>query len=164
MGIDGAFDWGTLPSASLGIGLSGNFQIGHYWLELGGHYWPKSRGTASENSKLGGDIDLFEVTPQLGYVLFRKDLEVIAKFGMDLGVIGGRGTGINQPASTWATWFALHPSVDLRLALSNRFGLVLNMGGVVPMRRDKFVLEGIGNVHQASAVSVRMALGAEIRF
>jgi hypothetical protein len=84
--------------------------------------------------------------------------------GMDLDHVHGSGDGVDVSRQGTADRLAVAATSVLTWPLSGRLLLRGGADVVVPLRRQKFVLEGIGEVGRPAPVAVRGLFGIEVRF
>jgi len=73
----------------------------------------------------------------------------------------GRGFGVSVPAEGTKTWVAGAASAEGMLVVGGPFRLLLAISAIVPATRERFALEGVGDVHQPSRLAGRAAAGIE---
>ena len=133
-------------------------------MELGGAYLLSQRAEALGAQGRGGDFDLL-VGTLAGCAASRVSrVELGGCVGVEVGRLQGLGFGVSDPGSGADLWLALNASPRASLVLTPRWSLVAEIGVGVPLRRPRFVLDGVGAVFQASAVVGRASLGAEVHF
>jgi hypothetical protein len=69
-----------------------------------------------------------------------------------------------HPQSADSLWVAGALGLRASLAIAASLRLTLDLAIVVPLQRDRFTLDEIGLVHQASPVVGRAFVGPELRF
>lgn len=155
-------DLGSLPSVTLGPSLALGVTWGAWRVEVGGAYLLSQRATLSSNR--GGDFDLL-VGSVAGCGAVRvARAQLGGCVGAELGRIQGLGFGVSDPGSGDDLWLAVNAVGRASFALTPRWVLVGEIGAGVPLRRPRFVLDGVGAVFQASGAVGRASLGVEVRF
>ena len=91
-------------------------------------------------------------------------LEIGPCIGVEIGRLHAKGFGVTDPGEASELWVALKGGGALGWSLWSWLSLVLRLDAVVPLTRPRFVLEGVGPVHRASAVAGRAAAGVEVHF
>lgn len=119
-------------------------------------------GEAELDTGAGGDLWLAAGGAALGLVRAAGPLELGARGGLEVGVMSGRGVGINHPDSGRALWLAASAGAVLGVPLAGRLEAVVGLDLVVPLLRPRFVIDDLGSVHRAAAVTGRLALGLEL--
>jgi len=163
VGIEIAGDLGTLPGAAYGVIADAGLRLGS-WRALGrGFFWPPVHGSAA-GSTGGGDFELLGGALNTCYAFPWRDVEVGPCAGLEAGSLRGSGTGVGLASSGSGLWLAATAGGLGMWRFLPAWALRLELGAAVPLRRDRFVLDNVGFVHQAAPVSGRAALGAELRF
>ncbi len=121
-------------------------------------------GEAELDTGAGGDLWLAAAGLALGVARDLAPIELGARGGVEVGAMSGRGVGINNPDSARALWLAASAGAVLRLQLGARLAALAGLDLVVPLRRPRFVIDDLGSVHRAAAVTGRLALGLELSF
>jgi hypothetical protein len=76
----------------------------------------------------------------------------------------GTGFGVDKPRTDSASWVSVGLGVEGRLGVVGPLGVTLGLRLVVPMRRETFGLDGVGNVHRVGALKGRGAIGLDALF
>lgn len=84
--------------------------------------------------------------------------------GPELGVMTGRGRGVDASSTGQALWGAANLSPGILFVPSPRVGIGLQVDVVVPWSRPGFEIEGGGVVHRADAVGLYALGGFEVYF
>ncbi len=121
-------------------------------------------GEAELDSSAGGDLWLAAGALALGLARDLGAIELGARGGLEVGAMSGRGVGINHPDSGRALWLAASAGAALRVPLAAQLAALAGLDLVVPLRRPRFVIDDLGSVHRAAAVTGRIALGLELSF
>jgi len=121
-------------------------------------------GEAELDTSAGGDLWLAAGALALGLARDLGAIELGARGGLEVGAMSGRGVGINHPDSGRALWLAASAGAVLRVPLGARLAALAGLDLVVPIRRPRFVIDDLGSVHRAAAVTGRLALGLELSF
>jgi len=157
-------DLGALPAPAAG----GELGFGLRRCALGASaafraLYPRT-GEAELDAGAGGDLWLAAGALALGVARDLGPLELGARGGVEVGAMSGRGVGINHPDSGRALWLAASAGAVLRLQLAAQLAALMGLDLVVPLRRPRFVIDDLGSVHRAAAVTGRLALGLELSF
>jgi hypothetical protein len=157
-------DLGALPAPAAG----GELGFGLRRCALGASaavraLYPRT-GEAELDTGAGGDLWLAAAGLALGLARDLGTVELAARGGLEVGAMSGRGVGINNPDSARALWLAASAGAVLRVRLTAGLAGVLGLDLVVPLRRPRFVIDDLGSVHRAAAVTGRLALGLELTF
>jgi hypothetical protein len=90
----------------------------------------------------------------------RTALTPFACRGVEVGRLGGVGTGVPEPRRGSALWLA--PLVQLGAAWTipdSALRLEVALVGAAPLNRDEFKLRNLGTVHQPSPAIGRLSVG-----
>jgi hypothetical protein len=157
-------DLGTLPKAAYGFALASALLLGPARVEGYGSYWPAQPARATGSSSAGGLLRLALGGARVCYAGPRGVFELAGCAGFELGVLHGEGFGVVYSRATDSLWIAGSLGVRASFELTPRLRLAVDVGIAVPFRRDEFVLDQLGTLHQTSAVVGRALGGPEIRF
>jgi hypothetical protein len=160
----GGFDTASLPQLAPQVTLAIAVLTGPLRVEAFGSYLGSEHGSVAATPQDGGNLSLALGGAHGCYVALRGRLEVSGCLGFEVGSLAGTGTGVTNPASGSALWMAPSFGGLAVLQLSSVYGVVAQLDGVVPLLRDHFALDGIGDVFQPPALSLRAGLGFEARF
>ncbi|WP_437878103.1 hypothetical protein [Sorangium sp. So ce513] len=158
----GVLDASALPAVAPGAGVAAGALLGAVRAEASGTYFGTQKALVPATS-MGGDVWLASGGLRLCYASRHKDLEVGPCAGLEAGVMSATGFGVTSPGSNRALWLAPQLGALATYALSDRVRVPLAVDVLFPVVRDEFVLVGIGSVHRIPAVTVRAALGVEVR-
>lgn len=94
---------------------------------------------------------------------YREAFALASCGGAELGRVGaeGRGLLVTTGRATSSLWAALRAGAAVTQRLSSRFVLRGDAWAVLPLVRDRFVVDEVGAVHLPEIVSLRVALGVE---
>lgn len=163
-------DAGSLPAGGLGAALG--VEVGWSAVQLrltGTMFFDQRVGVALPGGARGGaDVNLavgglLVCSSTLSTPSARLSLPLCA--GVELGRLAGVGRGVPNAREGAVPWVAplveggmywRIPGTALRVAAL--------VSAVVPLNRDRFVVRGLGPVHQPSSVAGRGSLGIELFF
>jgi hypothetical protein len=157
-------DVGTLPKLAYGFGLASALFLGAARFEGYASYWPAQPARLAGSPGSGGWIRLGLGGVRFCYAALRGTLELAGCTGLELGVLHGEGFGIVYRRAPDSLWIAGTLGARVSLELAGRLRLSADLGIAVPFRRDEFVLDQAGTVHQTAPVVARALLGPELRF
>jgi hypothetical protein len=148
-----------LPGAAPGVDLEGGVALSHLGLrgELG--FFPEQHAEGPDGT--GGDLWMATVAARVTYAVFTGRPRVIPSAGINLAWLHGVGTNVENEASGDAAVVALEPA--LRIAYPASPNLAVFGEGLlsVALNQPRFILDGIGEVHQPGRFAGRFALGVE---
>ncbi|WP_437957710.1 hypothetical protein WME76_41445 [Sorangium sp. So ce119] len=161
-------DLGTMQGVSSAIEAWAGVLVGPARLEAGASFWPGNTAESAARPQSGGTIDLVAgsltacaLLPPLARAA-RPHFEVgVPCAGLELGRMHAEGYGVSDPDEGFALWAALRGGAAAAWVIAPWMRLRLRLEAVVPLKRPRFVLEGVGDVHEPS-VAARAALGLEL--
>lgn len=150
---------GALPTPAGIFGLELRAPIGTFVIEAGIHVATRSEVTASDDDSRGARLGLGLARGALSRPFALGPTRLSPRAVVELGVTGGRGFGVSDPARGLTPWAALGLGValDVPVALRGRVGLVVD--ALVPLWRPGFVVEPVADeLHRAAPVVGRISL------
>jgi hypothetical protein len=168
VGIAMSVDAGTVPTAAPGGELHAGAGWGVFRWAAYGALWPtssKTVATLADGRDVGGSFRLLAfgaracIEPPIFSGSHRPHLFFCA--GPEVDSMRGRGFGVTVPSEGTKIWLSASGGLEGSLALGGPFRLGLAAFAVVPSIRERFALEGVGEVHRPGAVAWRGALGFE---
>ncbi len=159
---------GALPSAAPGAGAWLAFLPGRVRLELAGTI-STSQSASILGAPIGADFRLLTGAARACGNLLASDRFALAPCaGVEAIRITATGFGMTASRSTDELRAAASFGALATWAIERAFALRLEVDGVVPTARPRFVVEGDDgtpiSLHRPAAVWGRLLLGAEIRF
>jgi hypothetical protein len=154
---------GALPDLGIGVDAGAALLLSRLHFALAAAVYPM-RSTTLDGGGAGGDVWLAFGSAWGGYAVLLEPVNIALGVGLEVGVMSAEGFGVPEPDSGAGVWLMPYASgvgfVPIALPLGLRFELAVG----IPVFRPPFVLEGLGQVHQASPVIGRISLGPELRF
>ncbi|WP_437633954.1 hypothetical protein [Sorangium sp. So ce854] len=168
LGLGAMGDLGTMQGLSSAIEPWAAVVVGPARLEAGASFWPGNTAASAARPQSGGTIDLVAgsitacaLLPPVARAV-RPHFEVGAPCaGIELGRMHAEGYGVSDPEEGSALWAALRGGAAVAWVAAPWVRLRLRLEAVVPLERPRFVLEGVGEVHEPG-VAARAALGLEL--
>ncbi len=161
----GGLDAGTLPGPTVAAGAGVGLLAGRVRASLAAVYAFPASGTVPDEAERGGDLDL--VAGSLGVCLRAVELRAFAVGPCargEVGVVRGRGTGVENPRSASAPWYSVGAGAEATYEVGAAVALVARASAIAPLTRPRFFLERLGTVHEPAPATGRLELGAEVRF
>lgn len=160
VGLSFAIAAGRMPGkAAAGVLHAGVSLRSWLWLaELSAG--PEQRANAP-GSAAGGDLGLLGLGAGVAYLLDLEPMTVGPAGGLELGWLRGTGTGVENPTSADALLLGFHAGLRCTVALSRELALLTWAAGSISANRPRFVLDGIGTVHQPDRWGWRLGVGME---
>ncbi len=161
-------DVGSLPAPGLGLGLGLQLAWTRLQLEILGALWLEQHATLEPAVVAGAGADVGLATGSVSVCATPLDssstaLTLALCVGWEMGQLRGSGTGVSTPRSANALWLA--PTVHAGLTwqpLGSRFGFGAHLGAGVPLERDRFFLNDLGDIHQPATVVGRAAFRLDV--
>jgi hypothetical protein len=159
-----ATDTGTLPKASLGVGLEASVQRQSLRVALLATWFSSQDATGANDT--GGTFQLTVGGARACFAPRRGRWTPLACGGFELGRLAGtgQGQGVVRPETGEALWRAVRADLGVTTALSGNMALLLTGGVAVPLARPAFVLDGSQLVYRPSRLAGRFTAGLEIGF
>lgn len=153
---------GRLPG--LAPGVLARVSLGRQRASLSadvGFFPPQHAGIAG--SEAGGELWLASVGPKLGYAFAVGSASVTPQLGLELQWVRGEGSGVENPSSAQAMLLGVEGGTRVGLRLSKSWHSFAEGAASMLVWRPRFVLNGVGEVHQPERLGLRFGLGAEWR-
>jgi hypothetical protein len=163
LGLAAAGDAGTLPDATAGGTLSLGWRAAHLRLDLRGSLLASQSGTIAGRADTGATLSLASVGLR-GCWLWGRTLSLGPCVGAGVDRLRGAGFGPITPGE--GTNFAplLGAGLQGEGRMSRWVAAFVAVDAAIPLVRAQFSVKDIGLVHEAAAVSLRVAAGLELRF
>lgn len=160
-----SLDVGTLPTPTLGAGVSASFPFAsRLALALGGTAWAQKSGTLGGSSSQGATFTLLTGDAAGCYRARAGAVELSPCAVVEVAHVDARGFGLH-PSSSSALWLSLGAAGIVRWTPTPHFALVAELDALVPTQSESFViLHGGGTVHTIAPVAGRASIGPEVRF
>jgi hypothetical protein len=175
-----------LPRTAYGFSLGAALMLGKFRLEGYGLRWSARQRETFAAPALGGSVDVTAGGLRGCFVPWDGWLQVAGCSGFELGVLHAQSIagmprvtlpppGPGAPrvairadgpstAGSDTTWVAATASARLLWRIAPSFGMVLDMGVVVPLHRDPLVLDKAAVMNLVAPIEGRVAVGPEFRF
>jgi hypothetical protein len=167
-------DVGTLPRAAFAIGGGVALTLGRFRVEGYGTYLPPQATYAATLQSLGTNVDLLAGGLRGCFFPLVGSLEAGGCAGLELGELHGHGFGPSlpnryysfTPSDAGGLWVAPTLSGRISWRIARAFALVFDVGILVPVQRDTFVIDNLGGaaLHEPGPVEGRASIGPEVRF
>lgn len=157
-------DLGSLPSLAPGVGLGVGFGTPRWRLRLVGAAWLGQHVDLESPVAIrpGADLNLYWVSVLGCYVPGSArwgSLTLAACASWEMGQLSGHGTRLREPLDGEALWLAPGLALEARWELASSLHASLQLGAVLPLNQNGFVLGTLGSVHQPSNLVGRSGLG-----
>ena len=162
--VRGTVAYGALALPGMGAGVGAGVAVvrERLRLELSVVHWLTRTEAARGHATAGGRFGLEAAT-------VRGCWRIAARIGagclgVELGAMRGAGFGVEREGVSHALWAAPLAGFVHSYAITDSVGIVAAVDYAVALRRPRFVLTGLGQVHQPGASALRIFLGGEARF
>jgi hypothetical protein len=161
-----ASDVGTLPQLAYGFSLAASLLVGRFRGELYGAYWPNqtAHGPAADE---GADIELAAGGSRGCFALLAQSVELAPCAGLEVGALHGSGVNLMPSLNQTGLWLAVTLDARAVLRVSKAFGIAVDLGAAIPLRRDEFTAGASAtapDLHKAGVIEARASIGPEVRF
>lgn len=172
-------DLGALPQLAYGFTLGAALMLGDFRLEGYAARWAAPTASGDSLPTTGANVQLTVGGLRGCVVPWRSSLEISGCSGLELGDLhtaASPGTGPMIIGGTLLTavaasatpvdrlWVSLTTSARAFWRLTPAFGLALDIGLALPLRRDALALGPQGTVGEPAWVAGRVSVGPEARF
>jgi hypothetical protein len=159
----GLFSWGGAPGAGGAVALGGGIRFARWrivleaLIDLPRHAW-------LEDADAGARIGLGTAALRGCHTPGGERVEVPLCAGFEAGAMWARGFGLAEPRNAVVPWGAFALGTGLAVIVHRRVAVRMDVEGVVPMRRPRFVIEDRGAVYRPAPIGARAGAALEIRF
>jgi hypothetical protein len=159
-----AFDFGSLPRGTVGLEGAFGWQIPHARFELGASYFLPRQGTVLGRADVGANFHFASGNLRACYELTTTSLALGPC--LDAGVTWTSGSGFGPIATDAVSSFGLTAGGDVaaRWLASKHLAPYVRLGGLVPIGRPEFAVQGLGSVYRATPGVLRGGVGIEVHF
>jgi hypothetical protein len=126
-----------------------------------GFFPPQHAGIAG--SEAGGELWLASAGPKLGYAFPVGAASITPRLGAELQFVRGAGSGVENPSSAQAVLVGVEAGTRVGVQLAQGWQGFAEGAVSALIWRPRFVLDGVGQVHQPERLGLRFGLGAEWR-
>lgn len=149
---------GALPSSSPGASMRIAVVQGPWRVEAGGEVYQAAYAATPTDPMKGLDVGLVGGWARL----CRRMGPLRGCAGGAVGRIEGRPVDLDQPSTESRRWSGLTAGVGWSYRFGGRFGLALDVDGVVALDRPEFILRDGTLLHQPAAGGIRAGCGLEV--
>ena len=150
---------GLLPDPSLAASLRAWVARGRWRFEIAAAALPSQTVSLADGASASLRASL--VGLRACHALTRAPFELSACGGADIGVIQGRGAGVLHPSVGASTAASLTAGATLAWRPARSVAAVASIEGAWTFDRPRFVILGVGDVHQPAPVGLAAFVGAE---
>jgi hypothetical protein len=155
-------DAGSVPDGTVGIEANFGWTIGNVHTELSGTYFLARRGTLVDRDDVGATFHLGATSLRGCYQFARERLAFGPCVDVGLQWTKAQGFGPIDAHTVSGVTPAIGGALGVEWLLSRYFVPYARLGGVVPLARPEFAVQGMGYVHRAAVVAFRSTVGFEV--
>lgn len=163
----GLVSWGAVPGVGGVVALGGGLRFGRWRVGLEALFdTPRRAILADEDAAAAGAgarIAMAGAGLRGCYSPGAKRVEVPLCGGFEAGALWATGVGLAQPKTAVSAWGAFVLGSGLAIVVHPRLALRLDVEGVVPLRRPRFVVEDRGVVYRPAPIGARAGAAIELR-
>jgi len=166
-GVEMLADGGTLPSPALGAALAAGLRSDRLQLTARGALFNSVEARlADSKATVGASFALSSVRAEIcgSPIGAAASWRIAACAGPELDRLVAHGFGVDTPRSAVVTWLSLALGAEARFRLAGPFELAAALGLILPTRRERFGLDGLGILHRPAVASGRASLGLYLAF
>jgi hypothetical protein len=155
---------GLLPRRSPSAAITFDLRFESLILRSALAYLPPQSIVLDSETGAGAELSAIRAAAGAGLTVAEIGPASIALFiDLEGGVVLGRAFGISDPKSGRGYWSSLIAGTSGRWLLGSSFALRFEAGAGLPIRRDHFSIDNLGEVHRPSDWSMRLSGGLEWR-
>jgi hypothetical protein len=164
LGISGVGDSAALPRFALGARADVGWSHERWYLGLGASAWlPQEQALATGHTG-SGRFRWLAATAMGCHASWGSALRLGPCVALEMGELSAKSSKVKAPAHASELWLAALGGVGFGVPLGSTWLFTSNLSVVVPLTRPRFVIEGIGDVHQPRPIGARSSLGLAARF
>ena len=157
-------DFVSLPAPAFGVEAAFRLAFGANRVEFLGSAWLPRSADAAGTAMASAQVGLYAAGARYCRTFFDGTIDLAGCAGVEAGALIGKSEGVTHPASGMSPWVAPGLGVIGGWGFAGRFRLVLELAGLVPVVRDSFQVEGLGELYRPPAFTVRSLLGLSAAF
>jgi hypothetical protein len=159
VGVQSLLDTSMLAQPALGVGLGLRASLSRWSLAAQGHWFPARRTPVSADRDVEFEQWALGLRPCATLLGVEWTLDACAVG--EAGRVLARGLSLDRARDASSAWLAAGLGLGARW---NRPGgaLGLHVDGLVPLSRERYVVNAAQEVHETPAVTLRLALAIEL--
>lgn len=162
--LAGTADSAALPAVALGGQVALAWTPGRFQLSLRGELWLAQSAELSRDHAGRARFNWRTGALSLCHATWGLSVRFGPCIGGELGRLSARSTGVRVPDEAAQPWLAAVGGISFWAPLGSKLLLASGVALVVPLSRPRFVIEGIGDIHQPRQLGARCTLGLGYRF
>jgi hypothetical protein len=164
LGLGPVFDFGSLPRGTAGLEASAGLSVPSARFEVGASYFLSRSGSIAERSDVGATFRLVSANVRACYEL--RSFSVALAPCLDGGLAWTSANGFGNIAIAHVSSVGLTVGADVmaRWLVTKHLAPYVRVGGLVPLARPEFAVQGLGTVYQATPIVLRGGIGIEAQF
>lgn len=164
LAVAGTADSAALPRFALGGRADLGWSSHRVYVGLGFAHWLAQEQTLVESRAGRGHFGWRAGWVQACHGTWGDQVRFGPCLAAEVGMLSARSSDVRVPSEVSELWLAALGGVGFWAPLGSHLAFASGLWAAVPVRRPRFVVEGIGEIHQPRAVGVRSNLGLAWRF
>jgi hypothetical protein len=164
LGLSGTADSAALPRFALGAHAEAGWASSRWYVGVGAGGWLSQQESLAEGRSGQGRFGFRTLSLSACHASWGGAVRLGPCLSAELGQLSARSSDVRQPGTVQELWLAALGGVGFWAPLGSSLLFTSSLSAVVPLRRPRFVIEGIGEIHQPRALGARSALGLAMRF
>jgi len=161
-------DLGTLGVPTAAAEVGGALVVSAFRIDAAVAFWPTRDVTVTDGAGEGGSIDLIAgdlgacwAPPPISRAVAPRFAIDLPCLGAELGRMSAEGFGVDEERQGGGLWLAARGGAAAAVRIESWIALRLRLEAAVPLVRPRFLLGGVGTVHEPGAAG-RAALDLEL--
>jgi len=154
---------GPTPGLVPELSAAGWLRASALRFELGARYGLPTTARYDSEPAIGGRFDLFAASARACYSLGWTNIELPACAGAELGLIRGRGFGVEPAFGAQRPWAALLVLQAVRWPRAEMLSVWGELGVSASLLQPGFSVRNLGRLFRAEPWALRAAIGAELK-
>jgi hypothetical protein len=164
LSVAGTADSAALPRFALGGRADLGWSSRRVYAGLGFAQWLTQEHTLVESRAGRGHFGFRAGWVQACHGTWGEHVRFGPCLAVELGMLSARSSDVRVPSEVSELWLAALGGVGFWAPLDSHLAFTSALWAVAPLRRPRFVVEGIGEIHQPRAMGLRSNLGLAWRF
>jgi hypothetical protein len=164
LGVLGQADSVVLPEVAFGGRVDVGWALGRWYLGLSPSLWAAQEQALRDGGTGRGRFGFRALSVSGCHATWGSGARLGPCLSAEVGQLSAESSAVRLPDQVTELWVAALGGVGFWVPLGPGSLFTSGLSAVVPLRRPSFVVEGIGQIHQPSAVGGRASLGLAARF
>jgi hypothetical protein len=164
MAVRGLVTWGGAPRTGGAVALAGGVRFARWRIGVEALLDVPRRAMLSDTEDAGARIGLAAAALRGCHTPGGERVEVPLCAGFEAGAMWATGFGLAQPKTAIVPWGAFILGTGLSITVHRHVALRIDVDGVVPVHRARFVVEDREPVYRPAPLGARAGAAIEVRF